>query len=164
MEDQFRELLHTHPSCPFCGHPVDVAALSGLNCSVCRPCYEAITFWTPSYAKIFTDDGVFEIWDYIPVAETWQEANCANAIFLDPQPDVRALNEETRQMLVAFTENRYQEVFERAHRNKVNEEILTLQVPKPIIVTGNWIYAKDVESVKQSGQEQRTQATLSESV
>lgn len=164
MNDEFRELLHTHPTCPFCGHRVDDPVLSGLNCSICRPCYETITYWTPSYAKFFTEDGVFEIWDYLPIAETWREAECANAIFLEPQPTVGELSESTRQTIVAFTKNRYQEVLERIHLNKVDTSTITLQVPKPIIVAGDWVYARDVAGARQSNQEQQEQATLSEAV
>jgi hypothetical protein len=164
MYDGFLELLHTHPTCPFCGHQVENPVLSGLNCSICRPCYEMITYWTPSYAKLFTKDGVFEIWDYIPVAETWREAEYANAIFLEPQPSVGELSESTQRAIVAFTTDRYQEVLERIHLNKVNTSTITLQVPKPIIITGNWVYARDVEGAEQSNQDQREQATLSEAV
>lgn len=164
MNDEFRKLLHTHPTCPFCGHQVDEAVLSGLNCSVCQPCYETITYWTPSYAKIFTEDGTFEVWDYLPIADSWRDAECANPIFLEPQPAVADLSESTRQTIVAFTENRYQQALERIHLDKVNTSAITLQVPKPIIIAGNWVYAKDVEGAKRPNEEQRTQATLSEAV
>lgn len=164
MNDDFRNLLHTDPTCPFCGHSPDDGILSGLNCSVCQPCYEAITYWSPAYAKIFTDDGVFELWEYLPVAQTWRDKDCANAVFLDPQPAVADLSDQTRKAIAAFTEDRYQEALERVPREEIEMETLTMRVPRPIIVTVNWVYATDVEVARQENDGQQTQATLAEAV
>lgn len=163
MYDEFRDLLHTHPSCPFCGHSVDEPALVGVNCLVCQPCYETIAHWTPSFAKISTEDGVFEVYDYIPVADTWQESSCSSAVFLDPQPDVADLSESTQQVVIAFIENRYREVLERVPLDEVDIETLSLQAPKPIIATGDWVYARDVDQLRQTG-DGGTQSTLSDAV
>lgn len=164
MNNEFRNFLHTAPSCPFCGHTPDDVILAGLNCSVCQPCYETINYWSPSYAKLFTKDGVFELWEYLPVAQEWRDNGCANAVFLEPQPAVTELSESTRRAIVAFVEDRYRDVLERAPLKEVEMKTVTLRVPKPVIVTGDWVYAKDISDARQEDNEQRTQATLGEAV
>jgi len=162
MYDEFRDLLHTHPSCPFCGHSVDEPALIGVNCIVCPPCYETIAHWTPSFAKISTKDGVFEVYDYIAVADPWQESSYSSAVFLDPQPDVADLSESTQRVIVAFIENRHREVLERVPLDEVGIEAVSIQAPNPTIATGNWVYARDVDQLQTDGG--GTQATLADAV
>lgn len=161
MYDEFRDLLHTHPSCPFCGHVADEPALVGINCVVCRPCCENIAIWTPSFAKFVTEDGEFELWNYLPVADEWQESSCSNAVFLDPQPEVADLSESTQRAIIAFIENRHQEVLERVPISEINIETLSQQTPKPFIITGDWVYTRDANSIRQAGSS-GTQATLSD--
>lgn len=138
MTTNIRELLHTDPTCPFCGEKPEDPSLTGINCIVCQPCYETINYWTPSYAKLFTDDGTIELWDYIPVAQSWRSKGCANALFLDPQPAVEELSKQTRKVIIAVTEGNHKDVFERIPFEDVDAEILPRRVPKPIIVAGKW--------------------------
>lgn len=165
MTTDFQNLLHTDPTCPFCGERPEDAMLTGLNCTVCQPCYETIHFWTPSYAKLFTDDGTVELWDYIPVAQTWRDSDCAHALFLDPQLPTKDLSEQTRKTIRAFTEGTHRELLERIPRNSIDMDLLPKRVQKPIIVTGDWVYAKDLDPVRQtSNTEEQTQATLTGAV
>jgi hypothetical protein len=163
MYDDFRDLLHTHSSCPFCGHFADEPALVGLNCVVCEPCRENVAYWSPSFAKIATEDGVFELFDYIPVADTWEESGSSHAVFLDPQQDVADLSKSTQRVIVAFVEYRYQDLLERVPLDRVDLDTLSEQTHKPIIATGDWVYAQDTDQLQLTS-DGGTQVTLADAV
>lgn len=166
MEPEFLNLLHTHPSCPFCGHIPDQSPLVGLNCEICQRCTENIHIWNPAYAELYTEDGVFELWAYIPTTDTWTENDHKHAVFLDRQPNTSDLSKETQTTITAYLENRHLDALERIPRHKAEKFSLTLYLPTPIIATQNWIYTKDASKLPDSEQheEQIEQATLTEAV
>jgi hypothetical protein len=160
MPDCFADLLHTDPTCPFCGHIPDGDYLTGVNCRVCQPCRDTIGRWTPSYATLHTADGSFEIWGYIPVAPTWDDVE-PRAYFLDPQQTLSELQPETRKTILCYINSEHRELFERVAIEDVKQAQLPKSTQKPIIETVDHVFAKNTDALPQTTSEQ-SQATFAD--
>ncbi|CDK38082.1 hypothetical protein [Halorubrum sp. AJ67] len=176
MNDSFKELLHTSPTCPFCGcAPVD-ARLIGLNAVVCEPCSENIYFHSAAYATIFADGTSIELWDYPAQAQAWRQAESTNAVFLEPNYTTSELTDSQQTAIAAFVTNTHRDVLSRRPLADIESKYLKTirrgqtygdsgskeaqlkqSIDGPVILTSQHLYAPDPAALTAA---QETQATL----
>jgi hypothetical protein len=175
MNEDFRDLLHTHPTCPFCGHvPDQLDGLMGLNCIVCRPCAENIHLRTPRYADIYVDGNLFKIWSHIPSADEWKDRDLKYAVFIKgPVDDITGnsnrerfdparASEETQKTIVAYLSRQYESVLPRIHTRKLKDELPAMVLPSPTIIAGDWVYTSNTDALPKK--EEHKQATLQDTL
>jgi len=170
LTDQDRDFLHTHSSCPFCGHSVEDKHLSGLNGIVCQPCSENVHLHNAAYATLFTSDGSIELWEYIATADEWKANQNENVVFLNPNVPFWGLSTETRKAIVAFANGRHRDILPRGLREEVDEKYLDIimrdrtlksvttakeqqlraQISTPTIVTVEHIYSESIETLTET--------------
>jgi len=176
MNDSFKELLHTSPTCPFCGcAPVD-ARLIGLNAAVCEPCAETIHLHSAAYATIFADGTAIELWDYPAQAQAWRQTGATNAVFTEPNYSWSELTDSQQTAIAAFVTNTHRDVFSQRPLDEIEskylkairrdqtygnggstEATLKRSIDGPVIVTSQHLYAPDPGALTAT---QESQATL----
>ena len=179
LTGQELDFLHTHSSCPFCGHSVEDKHLSGLNGIVCRPCSENVHLHNAAYATLFTDDGSIELWAYIATTDEWKANESKNVVFLNPNVPFRGLSSETRNAIVAFANGRHQDILPRDRREEVDskylgiimrdqtpksvskakEQQLKSQISTPTIATVEYVYSENIETLTEAPK-RKTQITF----
>jgi len=176
MNDSFEQLLHTRPSCPFCGCAPADARLIGLNAIVCEPCAENIHLHSAAYATIFADKTSIEVWDYPAQAADWRDAAVHNAVFIEPNYTTEELTDSQQTAIAAFVTNTHRDVLSRRPLEEIESKYLKAirrdqtygnggsteatvkrSIDGPVIVTSQHLYAPDPESLTAT---QKTQATL----
>lgn len=180
MNEKLKELLHTHPSCPFCGHLPEDYPLSGLNCKVCYGCRENINYYTPEYATIYSGGRSIEVWQFEPIAKSW--ADIGKAIILEPHCPFSAFEADIRKAIITYLTNEYQNLLEKCPREAADGEILKIvnrdrstdsinsrrltqlksQIDPPIIATPKYIYSKSTGAIKQEEKQNQTQTSLAD--
>lgn len=88
--------------CPFCGVPEPEPGIRGVNSIACMACTENIHFYTPTVAYVYGDLCNFNIWSYLPVANTWDRE--ADPVFIDPVPRKAYIPAKHSELDVAYAD------------------------------------------------------------
>lgn len=182
-----RNLLHTAPVCPFCGfRPDEIGGFEAINATICEPCAKNLHLLSARYATLFTEDGIFEAYVYLPIADEWRELSSQNSttpiVFLAPNPDrVTDLSPETQKSISAYATGTYRDVLKSAPWSEIAPEYLDIilrdrspsdglrkselsqlraDIEAPTIVTTTRLYSKNPDSFRREEQTESTQATL----
>jgi hypothetical protein len=157
-----------------------------LNAKVCEPCYENIRLFTPRYATLYTDDGAFRVWSYLPAANEWRtpatDSTPTPAVFFNPEPDrVADLSRQTQKLIVAYLNYDYRNLFESVTRDAVQQEYLDVLLPTrspaddmrksyirelrsdirtPAIITNKRVYSPDRDPLTKTTTTESTQMTF----
>ena len=176
MNTDLKDILHSSPTCPFCGHePVD-SRLIGLNAVVCQVCSENIHLHSAAYATIFADGTAIELWDYSPQATTWRESGSHSAVFTEPNLSTDELTDQQQAAIAAFVNGTHRDVLERRPVEDIEAKYLKTirrdrtygdggsserqvkqSIDGPVILTSQHLYAPDTEVFCEPTE---TQATL----
>jgi hypothetical protein len=183
------DLLHTTPVCPFCGfRPDEIGGFEAINATICEPCTENLHLLSARYATLFTEDGVFEAYVYLPITDEWRELTPQNnptpIVFLAPNPErVTDLSTETQKSIQAYATGAYQDVLRSAPQSEIAPKYLDIilrdrspsndlrkseisqlraDIEAPTVVTTTRLYSKTLASLRREEQAEPTQATFSQ--